>query len=352
MKNIYILLISFFLLMNCSSKEEETYVPIPYNLKIPQLFADKLIAPIIPTNNPLTKEGVALGKKLFFDKILSGNSTQSCATCHDPKIAFTDNRPFSDGIDGSFGNRNSMPLFNLAWNFDELFTWDGKEFSLEKQSFEPVTNPIEMHANWTVVAKKLQEHSEYPVLFLQAFGTSTIDSTLVTKAIAQFERTIISGSSKFDKFLKGETILTTEEQNGFDVFMDEARGDCFHCHGSNNNPLWTDNKFHNNGLDATFSDLGLGAITGDPADNGKFRSPSLRNLAFTAPYMHDGRFATLEEVINHYSIGLKPSSTIDPLMKKVNEGGVNLSTKDKADLKAFLLSLSDLEFINNQDFQE
>ncbi len=209
-----------------------------------------------------------------------------------------------------------------------------------------------MHSNWVNVAEKLQNHAEYPTLFSQAFGTSKIDSILVTKAIAQFERTIISGNSKFDQFLRGETTLTPEEQNGFDVFMDEARGDCFHCHGSNNNPLWTDNEFHNNGLDANFSDLGLGAVTGDPNDNGKFKSPSLRNLAFTAPYMHDGRFATLEEVINHYSEGLQTSSTIDPLMKKVNQGGVNLSPKDKADLKAFLLTLSDYDFINNPDFQE
>ena len=338
--------------MNCSSKEEEIYMPIPYNLEIPTLFADKLIAPIIPSSNPLTEEGIALGKKLFFDKILSGDETQSCATCHNPQKAFTDNLQFSTGIDGNFGTRNAMPLFNLAWNFDERFTWDGKEFSLEKQALEPVTNPLEMHSKWTNVEEKLQNHAEYPTLFKQAYGTSTIDSTLITKAIAQFERTLISGNSKFDKFLSGEVNLTLEEQNGFDIFMDEAKGDCFHCHGSNNNPLWTDNKFHNNGLDSNFSDLGLGAITGDPADNGKFKTPSLRNLAFTAPYMHDGRFATLEEVINHYSDGLQPSSTIDPLMKKVNQGGVGLSAKDKADLKAFLLSLSDFDFINNPDFKE
>lgn len=338
--------------MNCTSKEEEIYTPIPYNLEIPQLFAEKLIAPIIPTNNPLTQEGVALGKKLFFDKILSGNRTQSCATCHDPKKAFTDNLQFSKGIDGNFGTRNSMPLFNLAWNFDEKFFWDGRTFSIEKQALEPVTNPIEMHANWKNVAEKLQNHPEYPTLFQQAFGTTNIDSTLVVKAIAQFERTLISGNSKFDEFLRGENSLTLEEQNGFNVFMDEARGDCFHCHGSDNNPLWTDNQFHNNGLDTNFSDLGLGKFTGDPADNGKFKSPSLRNLAFTAPYMHDGRFSTLEEVINHYSEGLKQSSTIDPLMKKVNQGGVNLSSQDKADLKAFLLTLSDFDFINNPDFKQ
>lgn len=347
-----ILLLSFFLLMNCTSKEEETYTPVPYDLEIPTLFEQKLIAPVIPTNNPLTEEGVALGKKLFFDEILSGDGTQSCASCHHSEKSFTDNQQFSDGIDGNFGTRNSMPLFNLAWNFNERFTWDGKELSLERQALEPVSNPIEMHSNWTNVAQKLQNHPEYPTLFLQAFGTATIDSTLVTKAIAQFERILISGNSKFDKYLRGETTLTTQEQNGFNIFMDEAKGDCFHCHGSDNNPLWTDNAFHNNGLDATFTDLGLGAVSGDPADNGKFKSPSLRNLVFTAPYMHDGRFATLEEVINHYSEGLQLSSTIDPLMKKVAQGGVGLSTQEKTDLKVFLLSLSDFDFINNPNFRE
>lgn len=337
--------------MNCASKEEEIYTPIPYSLEIPILFADKLIAPIIPADNPLTQEGVALGKKLFFDTILSGDETQSCASCHDPKKSFTDQQQFSNGVNDNLGTRNAMPLFNLAWNFDERFAWDGKEFSLEKQALEPVSNPIEMHGNWENITKILQNNLEYKDLFLRAFGTSIIDSTLVTKAIAQFERTLISGNSKFDKYLRGEINLTPEEQNGFDVFMDESKGDCFHCHGSDNNPIWSDNKFHNNGLDNVFVDLGLGKITGDPKDNGKFKSPSIRNLAFTAPYMHDGRFATLEEVINHYSEGLKRSPTIDPLMKKVDEGGVHLSTQDKSNLKAFLQTLSDYNFINNPTFQ-
>jgi cytochrome c peroxidase len=337
--------------MNCASKEEEIYTPIPYSLEIPILFADKLIAPIIPADNPLTQEGVALGKKLFFDTILSGDETQSCASCHDPKKSFTDQQQFSNGVNDNLGTRNAMPLFNLAWNFDERFAWDGKEFSLEKQALEPVSNPIEMHGNWENITKILQNNLEYKDLFLRAFGTSIIDSTLITKAIAQFERTLISGNSKFDKYLRGEINLTPEEQNGFDVFMDESKGDCFHCHGSDNNPIWSDNKFHNNGLDNVFVDLGLGKITGDPKDNGKFKSPSIRNLAFTAPYMHDGRFATLEEVINHYSEGLKRSPTIDPLMKKVDEGGVHLSTQDKSNLKTFLQTLSDYNFINNPTFQ-
>ncbi len=348
--HINIVLILAFIISSCSNESVDNYAPAPNNLEIPKLFQDNIIAPIIPSDNPQTVEGVALGKKLFFDPILSGNNTQACADCHTPSNAFTDNTRFSDGIDGTLGNRNSMPLFNLAWNYDEKFFWDGKSFSLEHQAFSPVTDPTEMKSTWTEVEQKLQQHPDYPTLFQRAFGISKIDSTLVTKAIAQFERTLISANSKFDQFLLGEVQLTPEEQNGFDVFMDEARGDCFHCHGSDKNPLWTDNAFHNNGLDATFTDLGLGAITGDPSDNGKFRSPSLRNLEFTAPYMHDGRFNTLEEVINHYSEGLKNSSTVDPLMKKVAQGGVGLSEKDKADLKAFLLTLSDFEFINNPEF--
>ena len=340
--------------MYCSDQNagsEDIYSPIPYSLKIPELFQQKLIDPLIPSNNPLTEEGVALGKKLFFDRKLSGNNTQACASCHKPQNSFTDNTRFSNGIDGVFGSRNSMPLMNLAWNFTNKFAWDGKELGLERQALEPVKNPIEMHSNWANVAEKLQQDPEYPTLFLRAFGTTTIDSSLVTKAIAQFERILISGNAKFDQYLLGNATLSLEELNGFTIFMDEEKGDCFHCHGSDNNPLWTDNGFHNNGLDSTFDDLGLGAVTGDPNDNGTFRSPSLRNLNFTAPYMHDGRFATLEEVINHYSEGLQFSSTIDPLMKKVSQGGVQLTPQEKLDLKAFLLTLTDPEFINNPDFR-
>ncbi len=353
MKNwVYIFLVTIFVSCSKSENPTEEYTPIPKTLNIPNLFQQKLINPVIPSDNPLTEEGVELGKKLFFDTILSKNNTQSCATCHNPQKAFTNNLQFSIGVDGIPGTRNSMPLFNLAWNFSDRFAWDGKEFGIENQAFEPVTNPIEMHSEWVDVTNKLQNHSEYPDLFKKAFGTYKIDSLLVVKAIAQFERTLISGNSKFDKYLLDETSLTDQELNGFNIFMDENKGDCFHCHGSNNNPLWTDNLFHNNGLDENFSDLGLGAVTGDPNDNGKFRSPSIRNLAFTAPYMHDGRFETLDEVINHYSEGLKNSPTIDPLMKKVAEGGVQLTTQEKADLKAFLLSLSDFEFINNPDFNQ
>ena len=348
-KCLYILFLSC-LCWSCSN-EENNYEPTPQPLDIPILFSDNIIPPVIPIDNPQTVEGVALGKKLFFDTILSADGTQSCATCHSPENAFTDNTPTSDGIDGVFGTRNSMPLFNLAWNYGERFNWDGTGLSLERQAIEPVENPIELHSNWDDVVLKLQEHTEYPELFRRAFKTSTITKELTTKAIAQFERTLISANSKFDRYTLGQATLTPQELNGLDVFLREDKGDCFHCHGNPNNPLWTDNLFHNNGLDNTFSDLGLGGFTGDPNDNGKFRSPSLRNLVYTAPYMHDGRFSTLEQVINHYSEGLQNSSTIDPLMKQLAQGGVQLSEEDKADLKAFLLTLSDPSFINNPEFQ-
>ena len=355
MKKYFLLLLLFSILfVSCSNKDnaiEEEYTPIPYSLEVPELFQQKLIAPLIPINNPLTEEGIALGEKLFFDKKLSKDNTQSCASCHNPRNSFTDSLRFSLGVDGFPGSRNSMPLFNLAWNFNDKFAWDGKELSLERQALEPVRNPIEMHSSWPNVALKLQQDQEYPSMFLYAFGTERIDSTLVTKAIAQFERTLISGNTKFDQYLLGNTSLSQQELNGFTIFMSEDKGDCFHCHGSDNNPLWTDNDFHNNDLDTSFNDLGLGAVTGDPNDNGKFKSPSLRNLVYTAPYMHDGRFSTLEEVINHYSEGLQNSSTIDPLMKKVNQGGVQLTPLEKADLKAFLITLTDDDFINNPSFQ-
>ncbi|WP_326520881.1 cytochrome-c peroxidase [Winogradskyella immobilis] len=341
-----ILLVSF----SCSN-EGVGYEPVPAALEIPLIFSDNIIPPVIPNDNPQTVEGIALGKRLFFDPLLSGNETISCATCHSPQNGFSDNTPTSDGAQGVFGTRNSMPLFNLAWNYDERFAWDGKELSLERQALEPVQNPIEMHSNWDDVVTKLNQHPDYPELFLRAFNSDNITKELAVKAIAQFERTLISANSKFDRFLLGQEALTPEEENGLNVFMDEARGDCFHCHGSPNNPLWTDNIFHNNGLDNEITDLGLGAVTGDPSDNGKFKSPSLRNLAYTAPYMHDGRFSTLDEVINHYSEGLKSSPTIDPLMKSLDQGGVQLTPQDKADLKAFLLSLSDPSFINNPEFQ-
>ncbi len=335
--------------ISCGPSPENTPDPNPYEIQYPAIM-DQYLPPIrIPDDNPMTVEGVELGEKLFLDTRLSGDNTMSCASCHLPEASFSDQAQFSIGIDGLEGRRNAMPLVNLGWMFTLL--WDGSATSLENQAFTPVVDPVEMHTTWPDVEARLSADSEYPDLFLKAFGTRNIDSTLVSKAIAQFERTLISANSPFDKFLGGlpnggwtetewERVL-----NGRDIFLAEEKGDCFHCHGSPANPLWTDNFFHNNGLDETFDDPGLGGVTKNPADNGKFKTPTLRNLLFTAPYMHDGRFNTLEEVVEHYSTGLKNSPTIDPLMKNVAEGGVQLTQQEKDDLVLFLKSLTDSTFL-------
>ena len=338
--------------INNETCEYEVLNPTAYVLEVPYTLGQYLPRPNLPSDNPLTIEGIALGRKLFYEKKLSGDNTQSCGSCHKQENAFTDPARFSTGIDGLMGNLNSMPLFNMAWNFGDEFFWDGRATTVEGQALEPVVNPIEMHETWPNAVAKLQADEAYPKLFQVVFGSSTIDKNMVVKAIAQFERTLVSGNSKFDKYLRGDGQLTPSELNGFNVFMDEAGGDCFHCHGDPFNPLWTDNLYHNNGLDAVFTNLGRGAVTGNPADNGKFKTPSLRNLIYTAPYMHDGRFATIDEVINHYSVGLVYSPTLDPLMKNIGSGGVQLDPQSRIDLKAFLLSLTDEEFVTNPKFSD
>ena len=313
-----------------------------------------------PLDNPTTEEGVELGRMLFFDVRLSEGNTQSCGSCHLPEKSFSDTSAFSKGVDGIEGGRNAMPIINIGWMKDGFF-WDGRAASAEGQAFGPVVNPVEMHETWPDAVAKLQADSQYPFLFEQVFGSSTIDSVMVAKAISQFERTLISGNSPFDKYLAANKATGSSgwsEANellayqGFALFMDETKGDCFHCHGDAFNPLWTDNIYHNNGLDAVITDKGLGEVTGNPIDDGKFKTPTLRNLAFTGPYMHDGRFTTLNQVVQHYSTGLQNSPTIDPLMKNVGTGGAQLTLPEQNALVWFLLSLSDSSFVQNPAFQD
>lgn len=332
-----------FLSAGCRKEqaEPEPWDPTPYVLEIPQGFPDM----DIPTGNPMTVEGVRLGRMLFHDPILSLDNSQSCASCHAQDFSFTDNgRRFSVGVDGTEGFRNAMSLLNAGWIRGH--NWDGSAGSLEEQAFEPVVNPIEMHNTWPQAVGRLKSHEAYPDLFFDAFGTRDIDSIHVVHALAQFERTLISADSKWDRYLRGEVQLTTAETRGFEIFFTE-KGDCFHCHTT---ILFTDNEFHNNGLDSVFTDRGLYEVTGDPNDIGKFRTPTLRNLQFTGPYMHDGRFETLEEVIDFYSEGLKFSPTIDPLMKNVNEGGIRLTEGEKESLLAFIKTLTDTTFVKNPEF--
>lgn len=343
------------LFLNACSKNKSDFNPTPYVLKIPSHFPEMPI----PSDNPMTREGVFLGRMLFYETSLSLDYSISCGSCHAPTNAFSDPNKLSTGVNGQKGTRNSMALVNLGWQ--KFFFWDGRAKTLEEQILEPVRNPVEMHMEWKNVVKRLQVKSEYRYQFYKAFGVPFVDSLLAAKALAQFLRTMISGESKFDvmyKFANNipltaeelvvKNAVTPQEWAGYSSFQDMNGADCFHCH---NGPLMQVQKFSNNGLDAVFTDLGRGAITKNAADNGKFKVPTLRNIGMTAPYMHDGRFETLDEVIEHYSTGIVHSPTIDPLIEFASQGGVQLDSDQKANLKAFLLTLTDERFINNPDFK-
>lgn len=341
----------------------------PYQFEMSATFP----IPDLPRDNPLTVERVELGKKLFFDKCISINDRQSCADCHSPDKAFTDGRRTARGAEGDLGTRNSMPLFNLAWKRE--FFWDGRAKSLREQVLQPIQNPIEMHQSLTNLVMKLHARLreevqtmnqqstvgyrqfsqastaiDYPALFTAAFGSPEITAEKISLALENYLLTLTSFNAKFDRVMRGEEKFTAGEQRGFELFSteyDPRRGqfgaDCFHCHGG---PLFQSQAFANNGLDTTFTDIGREKVTGRASDRGKFATPSLRNIALTAPYMHDGRFATLEDVIEHYSTGVVRSPTLDPNLAKHPDGGVPLSMADKRALVAFLKTLTDRQFLH------
>ncbi len=339
--------------------------PTPYTLNIP----GNLPPMAIPADNALTEEGVRLGRFLFYEKRLSGDNGMNCASCHRPELAFSDGKAVSKGIDSIAGTRSAMPLINPGYG--QFFFWDGRAGSLEQQALEPVTNPIEMHDTWPNVMAELQADTVYPTLFKRAFGTDQIDSLLVAKALAQFMRTLISGNSPFDKFRRGEGTISADAQMGFTLFnleggapgqlipvagstpvIGQGGADCFHCHTADAG-LFTDEQFHNNALDATANDPGRFGVTGDPADFGRFKTPTLRNIMATAPYMHDGRFATIDEVLDHYDGGGHPSATVDPFMKFTSPDMVlGLDPLKRAQIKAFLNALTDAEFLGDPALQD
>ena len=365
-KYILFLFISLFLFMaacgnedpggedceNCPVEEKIAgdYNPTAYKLEVP-IWMSK---PIIPADNALTVEGVALGRRLFYDPILSLNGQMSCSTCHQQEKAFTDGTALSLGVRGLPGKRSSMSLANLAFNANGFF-WDGRAPSLEDQALIPVEDHLEMNEDWANVEKKLQKNPEYPVLFRKAFGIerkTELTKDLVVKALAQFERTLISANSRFDRILQlNEGFLEDEEERGRRLFFFEP-GDvlhpgCSHCHF---NPFYTDNNFQNNGLDSVgnleaFKDLGRGMVTKNRFDNGKFRVPTLRNIELTAPYMHDGRFKTLEEVIENYSKGGHKVEN-----ESANIAPFPLTEQNKQDLITFLKTLTDTSFVHNPAF--
>jgi cytochrome c peroxidase len=308
--------------------------------------------PDIPADNPLTNEGVKLGRMLFYDNLLSGNNSMSCASCHKQENAFSDINRFSTGIDGIQGQRQAMSVFNLLWNTNGFF-WDGRSTLLRDQALLPIQDPIEMHQMLPELVAELQASSNYPDQFKKAFGTSSISSELIGKALEQFMFSIVSNRSQYDKYLKGEATLTAQEERGRFLFMteynpafpDASGADCRHCHGGDN---FENDRYLNNGLDvdADFVDLGRELVTGLASDRAKFKVTSLRNIELTPPYMHDGRFNTLEEVVEHYN-EVKSSSTLDGSFGPQMPGGLQLSTEDKAALVAFLKTLTDYEMIND-----
>ncbi|EAZ94735.1 cytochrome C peroxidase [Flavobacteria bacterium BAL38] len=292
------------------------------------------------SKNPLTEEGFQLGRNLFYDPILSRDNTISCASCHLQQTGFTHvDHDLSHGIDGKIGTRNSLTLQNLAWN--KTFMWDGGVNHLDVQYIHPITSEVEMDETMENVVKKLQEIPKYKELYKKAFGTDKVTGQLTLKALSQFVVMLTTSNSKYDKVVRKEEKFTEMEQKGYNIF----KQNCASCHKE---PLFTSDTFENNGLsvDPTLNDYGRMKITQIKSDSLKFKIPTLRNIEFTFPYMHDGRFKTLNEVIKHYNSGIKHSNTLSKQLQKP----MNLSDNERTELVAFLKTLSDKEFLYNPKY--
>lgn len=329
------------------------FTPTPYTLEF-----GGLSVPNIPSDNPLTEEGVSLGRKLFYEKRLSADNTLACGGCHKQSLGFSDSAQFSIGIDGLPGKRQAMVAFNTLWHSNEFF-WDGRAHLLRDQSLLPIQDPLEMHETLENVIAKLTADTLYPDLFTQAFGTPGISAERISFALEQFMHSIVSYNSKYDKYLSGQATLTAAEERGRVLFFAEynpffpdlSGADCAHCHSGSN---FENDQYMNNGLDgdASMVDVGREAVTGNPADKGRFKVPTLRNIEVTYPYMHDGRFVTLEEVIDHYNEGLQASSTLEPHLEYTRETGLFLSDQDKTDLIAFLKTLTDYSMLEEEKYSD
>jgi cytochrome c peroxidase len=292
-------------------------------------------------NNPVNYYGFSLGKKLFYDPILSLDSTISCGSCHQQFSAFAHlDHKVSHGINDLEGERNTPPLFNLAWHSN--FFWDGGSNHIDVQPIAPITNPVEMNEDVARVIVKLKRSKFYPEMFKRAFGSDTITTQAMTRAIAQFMSSLISANSKYDQVKAGKATFTAAEQNGYMLF----KAKCESCHKE---PLMTDLNYRNNGLDLHFADPGRARITLQASDSGKFKVPSLRNVAVTFPYMHDGRINSLSKVIDHYRTGIVQSATIDPLLAS---GNMSITDAEKQQLLLFLNTLTDHTFLNDKRFGE
>src|SRR6267143_1831468 len=295
----------------------------------------------IPPDNPPTEETIALGRRLYYDPGLSVDGTVSCATCHAPNLGFRDAKALSSGVGGQLGTRRAPTVVNAAYN--TLQFWDGRSPSLEKQAEGPMANPLEMGHTLEGVVKFVQSDPTYRKLFAKAWGTEQITIDLVTKSIASFERTVVIGDSPFDRFYYGgdKKALSLAAQRGLKLFLNPKKGNCSVCHVIGKKyALFTDNKFHNIGVgtdtSGNFADVGLYAQSKNTADVGAFKTPTLRNIAETAPYMHDGSQATLKDVVDHYVGG----GTSNPHLDKEIHALDFLTFNERADLKAFLESLT------------
>ncbi|HKK38199.1 MAG TPA: cytochrome c peroxidase [Cryomorphaceae bacterium] len=325
------------LLVSCQNDEREPPTSEFSVFEVPAHFPD----PVYDFDgNPITEEGFNLGRKLFYDKRLSRGSQVSCGSCHAQVHAFADHAvPLSVGVDGREGKRNSPGLYNLAWT--EAFMWDGGINHIEVMPIAPITDSAEMDIALADLLDYLQNETEYPQEFGEAFGSTEISTSNLLKALAQFQGAIVSDGSRYDQYIKGLYIPTEAQLRGMALF----EANCSGCHGG---ILQTDFSYRNNGLDADFTDLGRGRVTQNSADNGKFRVPSLRNVALTNPYMHDGRFFTLEQVLDHYSEGIVESGTLDPALTN----GIPLTENEKEDIIEFLYTLSDFELLGDLRFSE
>jgi cytochrome c peroxidase len=293
--------------------------------------------------NKLTKAGFELGRKLFYDPRISRNNTVSCGSCHQPFAAFSHlDHAVSHGIENKMGMRNAPPLFNLIWQTS--FMWDGGINHIEVQPLAPMTNPVEMDQSLDILILKLKADAQYKTLFKNAFRTEEINTQRIFKALAQFMGALISDNSKYDKYIRKEKggEMTASELNGLAIFREK----CASCHKE---PLFSDFSYRNNGLEPKYkvNDSGRAHITRTAEDMYKFKVPSLRNLKYTAPYMHDGRFSELSQVIEHYTHTKYLSQTLDIAVR-----GIYLTAKQKEDLLAFLNTLSDEDFVKNQLFKD
>ncbi|AEA46006.1 cytochrome-c peroxidase [Fluviicola taffensis] len=359
MKNKFLLLFGFLVILFVACKKNETTPELltldttPFNLAV----SSTLPAPNIPSDNPLTVQKVQLGRMLFYEKLLSGNNTISCASCHTQVNGFSDLNQFSTGIDGLFGARHAMGIFNLGLNTNGFF-WDGRVNTLREQSLRPIQDPLEMHETLQNAVNKLQNDERYRKQFVRAFGDAVVTAERISLALEQFMLTIVSDNSKYDQYLRGEINLTESEERGRVLFFAEynpgfpnsSGADCAHCHSGSN---FENDQFMNNGLDqeGDISDLGRQNVTQSPADKGKFKVTSLRNIEVTAPYMHDGRFTTLEQVVNHYSDNIQQSASLDPALANTMATGLMLTTQDKIDLVNFLKTLTDQTYLTNPAYK-